>query len=171
MLRCEESMPHAPCTNKSFHSGQSLAGRISKFLTVFEMCLTSISVGVMVLSRHGCNCYNVTNFNCRIVFDLLVTWVVRRGFANTDIIKDNPMLMQGSHFFPQEIRFSIFYRLFLDWNNFSHFTKFSSGSGTCSGKNICTVYVVNEVHASIKAHPFLQLIYWSFYHRSLDLGS
>ena len=28
------------------------------------------------------------------------------------------------------------------------------------GFNItCTVYVVNEAHASIKAHPFLQLIY------------
>ena len=38
-------------------------------------------------------------------------------------------------------------------------------------KTICTVYVVNEAHASIKVHPFLQLIYWTFYHRSLDLGS
>ena len=43
----------------------------------------------------------------------------------------------------------------------------------CNSQSIPTdtVYVVNEAHASIKAHPFLQLIYWSFYHRSLDLGS
>ena len=34
-----------------------------------------------------------------------------------------------------------------------------------------TVYVVNEAHASIKAHPFLQLFYGTFYHHSLDLGS
>ena len=34
-----------------------------------------------------------------------------------------------------------------------------------------TVYVVNEVHASIKAHHFLQLFYGTFYHHSLDLGS
>ena len=99
------------------------------------MCLTSISVGVMVLSRHGYNCYK---FQLQDSFRL--TGYVsskRRGFVNTDIIKDNPMLTQGSHFFPQEIRFSLFYLLFLDWNNFSHFTTFSSGSGTCSGKNIC----------------------------------
>ena len=34
-----------------------------------------------------------------------------------------------------------------------------------------TVYVVNEAHASIKVHPFLQLFYRTFYHHSLDLGS
>ena len=37
--------------------------------------------------------------------------------------------------------------------------------------NTHTVYVVNEAHASIKAHPFLQLFYGTFYNHSLDLGS